>query len=376
MIGLLFLLSGKNIREKSSHVYLVSPFNADKAYKTSKFLVNFCDSIPDDTITLYSSEANDPLFFSRNISTGVCFDSLCRLVHITIYWEVFGKYIGYSVPAEEELTKKEHVVFTQNDYARLNEILSDSLSALKYYSLGKIQPEKKGAAKADAVSGATIPNLLPWIVPEAAYTSFTLWHITYGATRDSIVAYSKKNLFSNQLLVTNLQKNDLFTQIKALQWVAEIKSSKDQFVEPALDILRSGNFMASRQALKFLKGSNMKEDVLQKEMILLFENADFRIKNLVIEYLKSCDVFSQSVARDMLMRLRSDDYYQVNVILSLLTKRYHPDFHDQLQLSILLKSKNSNVSNRVYSYLGSLSDLSPATVKKLNRYSKKNTHNN
>ncbi len=371
MIVLSILLSGNKRIDNNERLFFNSSFRPTEAYKSSKIPIHFKDSIPDDTLTLYFSDANLPVAFSRNISTAVCYDSLCRRANITLYWEVFGKYLGYSIPRGDELTKKEHVPFSDSDYARLNEVLSDSLSALKYFTLDKIIPVKPIAGKADAISGATVPNLEPWIVPAAAYTSFTLWKITYGATRDSIVVYTKKNLLINKLIFNALRNWDPYNQIKALQWIGETNIPHDPFIEPALNILHSGNFYTSRQALKFLKKCTLSTEFLQMEMIKLFEKEDFRIKNAVIEYISSANKLTKPVAVEMFRLLKDDDYYLVNVMLTLLTKRYQPDYADQLYLSRLLKSKNKNVSNRVYSYLSNIPDQSHDIARLLNRYRKK-----
>ncbi len=370
MIVLPFIWSGNKYIAKNSRIYLAAPYLPDKEYKTSKLQLNFHDSLPDNTLTLFFSDNSDPIFFSRDIYTGVCFDTLCRPISITLYWEIFGKYLGYSITSGNELTKKEHVTFSENDYLKLNEILGDSSSALGFYAMDKISAPKKSIEKVDGISGATVHDLGPWIVPEAAYTSFKLWQITYGATRDSIIAYTKKNLFSYQLVINNLQSNDAFNQIKAMQWISEIKPFNNQFVGQVLNILRKGIFLQSRQALKCLQNSSMSEEVLQKEMIQLFGNEDYRIKNLVLEYLKSCEKLAQSAARDMICLLKSDDYYTVNVTLALFTKKYQPDYADQLKIINLLKSDNFNVSNRVYNYLIDLPGKSSDISKILYRYRK------
>lgn len=376
MIVLSILLSGNKPIDNNDRMFFNSSFRPAEAYKSSKIQIRFKDSIPDDTLTLYFSDANLPVAFSRDISTAVCYDSLCRRANITLYWEVFGKYLGYSIPRGDELTKKEHVPFSEKDYARLNEVLNDSSSALKFYSLDKIIPVKQSVGKADAISGATIPNLEHWIVPAAAYTSFTLWKITYGATRDSIMAYTRKNLLSNKLLVSVLQNGEPYNQIKALQGISEANIPQNQYIGLALKILHSGNFYTSRQALKFLKRCGLSTEFLQTEMIKLFDNVDFRIKNAVIEYISSADKLTKPVAVEMFKLLKNDDYYLVNVVLTLLAKRYQPDHSDQLYLCRLLKSKNKNVSNRVFSYLNNIPDQSHDITRLLNRYQRSDQRKN
>jgi len=366
------LLMGSVQPDKKGQIFINSPFCPDTAAKTSKVMINFNDSIPDDMLTIYFSGTSQPEAFSRNIYTAVCIDSLCRPVDITLYWEMTGKYIGYSLPPGEELTKREHVPFSESDYKRLSEILSDSTSQLGFYSPEEIHPAKQAVKKSDGITGATLPDLSPWIVPEAAYTSYTIWHLTYGATRDSIVNYTKKHLLSNQLLTNILQNKDPYNQIMALRWISESNMNSNQFIEPALTVLQSGNYQSSRQALKFLKLSGIDNERLQLEIIKLLESEEFRFKNLAIEYIRESEKLTTPVAQALMNHINTDNFYLVNVILSLLEKRYNPDYEDQLKLCTLLDSKNENVGNRVYYFLLNLPVQSPDLAKQLNRYRKKN----
>lgn len=371
LIILLPLLLGNILPDAKVRMFLNSPFHPDKTAKMTKVLINFSDSIPDDTLTIYFSTTNHPEAFSRNIHTAVCIDSLCRFVDITLYWEITGKYLGFSLPRGMELTKKEHTPFTESEYTRLNEILGDATSQLGYYTPDEIHPVKQTGVNTDGITGATLPDLTAWIVPEAAYTSYTLWHLTYGATRDSIAAYSKKNLLSNQLLTNLLNSNDSYNQITALQWIGETNLNCNQFIEPALIILHKGNYQSTGQALKFLKSCSIDKERLQKEVIQLLESEEFRIKNLAIEHIRESEKLTQPVARELLTHLKSDNYYLVNVILTLLENRYQPDYEDQLKLSILLESKNGNISNRIYYFLLNLPGQSPGLAKQLNQYRRK-----
>ena len=371
-IMLLFVLSG-NIRfEEGNRMFFTSSFRPVKAVKTTKILINFSDSIPDDTLTIYFLNTNFPEAYSRNIHTAVCIDSLCRLIDITLYWEPTGKYIGFSLPQGVELTKKEHTPFLESEYTRLNEILADSTSQLGFYTPEEIHPVKQPVAEADGITGATLPNLAAWIVPEAAYTSYTMWHLAYGAARDSIITYTGKHFLSNQLLINNLQNNDPYNQGKALQWISTSKQNCNQFIEPALAILQKGNYLSSGQALKFLKNCSIDKERLQTEVIQLLDSEDFRIKNTAIEYLRESDILEPAVVQKLITRLNSENYYLVNVILTLLEKKYHPDNDDQLKICTLLESKNKNIANRVYYFLLNLPGQSPGLTKQLNQFRKKN----
>ncbi len=366
------LLLGNIPQNKGVRMVFNTTFRPDKIEKFSRVLINFNDTIPNDSLTIYYSGINEPLAFSRDIHTAVCMDSLCRLVDITLFWEITGRYLGFQLPPATELTKKKHVPFTEMDYNRLNEILGDSTSQLGFYTPAEIHPVKPVNIKTDGISGATIPDLEPWIVPEAAYTSYTLWHLTYGSTPDSIVAYTKKHFVSKSLINKLLESKDAFSQMKGLQWIDQTNGSCSQFIGPALNILHNGQFNASGLALKYLVNCNFGEETLQNEVIQLLDNEDFRIKNSAIEYLRHSEKLYQSVAKEMIKKTQSDNYYLVNVILSLIEKKYQPDFEDQIRLSTLLNSQSGSVANRVYIFLLNLPSKSPGLAKQLNRFKNSN----
>jgi hypothetical protein len=371
LILLFLLLSGNILFEVENHQFFNSTFRPEKFKTKRKAFIRFNDSIPDDTLTIYFSEADLPQAFSRNIYTAVCLDTVCRLVHINLYYEITGKYLGYTLPPGEKLTKKEHTPFTEGDYWRLNEIFRDSSSQLRTFTPEDIHPAKKAVIQTDGITGATLPDLAAWIVPEAAYTTYTLWHITYGPTRDSILTFTKNCLLSGELISNLLKENDPYNQTKALQWIGNANLNCKQFVEPAINVLHSQNYKTAGEAMKFLKYCGVKEERLQKEVITLLDSEDFRIKYVAIEYFRESPFITQSVAQEMMARLNLDNYFLVNVILSLLEKKFHPNQHDQQNLAKLLESKNINVANRVYHFLLNLPDKSPGLVKQLGRYRKK-----
>ena len=316
---------------------------------------------------------NLPVAFSRKIHSTVCGDTVCRLVNLTIYWEVTGKFIGYSIPRNAELTKKDHVPFLESDYNRLSRILADSSSLLKFYTLDELGPYPKSVERIDGITGATIPDLSSWIVPNAAYTSCTLWHIAYGATRDSIQAYTRSHLLSKQMLNHLLQNSDSYNQNKAFQWIIGSKFDRIQFIDQALIVLHKGNFQAFGLALNFLK-NGIEKDRLQLQLVHLLGHEDFRIKNMAMEYLRESQKFSRPVAQELMTFLLSDNYYLVNGILSLMEKRYDPDLKDLLKISSLLRSKNTNIANRVYYFLLSKNARYQIITKKLEEYSQLNSN--
>lgn len=368
MILVLIISSGNIPLGKEVRMFRTSTFHPEESKTVRKVVFNFKDSIPNDTLTAYFSNENFPIALSRNIHSAVCLDGLCRLVDFTLYWEVTGKYLGYSLSKNEELTKREHAPFMESDYAKLNQILSDSSSLLRLYTEDEIHPLKQTGQYTDGRTGATIPDLSSSIVSDAAYTSYTFWHITYGATRDSVIAYTKDNLLTNYLLMSLLLSNDPYNQVKAMQWISEKKLISKQYIESAWSILHSENFYASKQALIFLKSCGIDKDILNKELIQLFDSKDLRIQNLIVEYFRESKKIPVSVVKKMIDGLKNDNYYQVNLKLNLLDNRYQPNQDDQLKLCELLVNENINIANRIYFFLRNLHSRIPFVVNRLNEY--------
>ncbi len=171
LLFLLFFLQSGNIPlQKEMRLYCTTAFQPENARKVTRVQVNFSDSIPDKLLTIYYNDRNLPVACSRNIHTAVCIYGLCRSVDITLYWELTGKFLGYSVYKDNELTKRGHIPFNESDYAKLNQILSDPKSRLGEITEEEILPLKQKVAATDGRTGATIPNLSCVVVPEAAYS--------------------------------------------------------------------------------------------------------------------------------------------------------------------------------------------------------------
>ena len=368
----LVVLSSGSIQLENGRMFFAGSFKPHELKTTQTLAFHFKDSIPDTNLSLYFSADSTPIAFSRNIHTAVCSDGLCRLVDLSLYWDVMGKVLGYCLLAGKELTKKDHDPFLMEDYTRLQKILCDSVSLLKYYSIADIHPVVPKLPRVDGITGATTPDMAAWIVPEAAYTTLTLWHIAYGETRDSIVAYTQRKLLSNQLAIKLLKEDDPYKQMKVLEWMNGRSLEDHQFIASALDVLHGRIANSVRQALLFLKSQQFKEEDLQKEMSQLLLCEDFKIRTVALEYFNECSQINPLVARGIITHLSSEDFTHLKVNLNLLERKYQASDEDQLLISKLLASENRDVSNQVYYYLQNLTNCCSAVKKQMKRYRKIN----
>ena len=118
----------------------------------------------------------DVTSYSMVVESVVCLDVECKVIQVTLQWDVLGRYQSFELPENGELTKTDHVVFSRDDYAKLHQVLSHPQSLLKDLPSSRIVDPDKAIAEADGVSAPTPVSLQQDVVVGAAYTCYTLWH--------------------------------------------------------------------------------------------------------------------------------------------------------------------------------------------------------
>jgi hypothetical protein len=179
----LFLLSG-------IEVLLAQPKSVDflgmKGDRYTHIYIDKNDSLSSQEIIELRNEKGLALWFGRDFQKIVCLTGQCRKVHLWLFWDGCGNYLGFQEHPEDPLTKTDHAVFNSEDYLKLHQILSDSVSVLKDLKqedlIVRTEKDDKNP-NIDAVSGATQLSLQEYLVRNAAYTCYTLWHTVYGNTR-------------------------------------------------------------------------------------------------------------------------------------------------------------------------------------------------
>lgn len=123
-----------------------------------------------------SDSINTILFYYSDIFTPVCTDSSCKPVSIRIYWDICGNFLAYRVTPQHPLTKKAHYPFTLNDYRTLYYILNNPEAPVSGLSKRNLVRHEE-YQPIDGFTGATLGIAREVVVPEAAFTTFTLWHV-------------------------------------------------------------------------------------------------------------------------------------------------------------------------------------------------------
>ncbi len=126
--------------------------------------------------------------FYRDIDQFPCEDSVCERMQVRIYWDTQGKYLKLVTEEGTGLTKLNHKPFSTRDYKKLDELLSNPKSYLRYYKLENLtnKAAEKHYYSTDAISGSTVTEVTYETVRGAVKTCFVLWKIANGETSEYI----------------------------------------------------------------------------------------------------------------------------------------------------------------------------------------------
>ena len=364
LIGLLFLSSGTRLPD-DGRSYFNEPFKLSQVDSVTKFFVNFNDTIPNDTLYFCFSKGA-PVAVYRDILSGVCLDGECRPLRIKVYWTVTGRYLGYQLNDGQELTKKEHTPFKEAEYQLLHKLLNDSLSVLANFTLEEITPKRTPSVKTDGISGATPPNISSYIVPEAAYTTHTLWHLVYSETRDSI--HLKMNSFITPgLLDSLLNSSSDYDKLWALNYLPGNIDFDHYF--PAMErILKGNNIQTIDKALTLIAANN--DSLYQQELFALSQKENYSIKLLALDRLRSLRSLRPEIAGKMINSILHVQPEVANSFL-LAFEKYNPSEEDLRKISNLLTDKSDQVALNAYLYLLRVPGKSKWIEKQLKKFEKK-----
>ena len=239
-------------------------------------------SIFDKADTLSSNEIIElrgsnglPLWFSREFYQEVCLSGLCRMVHYKIYWKGSGVYTAIEVNDKEPLTKADHTEFKKEDYVKLDRILRDSISVFNQLKPEDLTVPVKDTTKntVDAHSGATEPSISSYVVKDAVYTCYTLWHTVYGSSLQKVKSILDQRSNSAFLELIFEQPDPDFV-IWGINFVRAHKEYHPQFYKTITGLIKSENINVSKAALKYFTPSILADANIQKELSSMIVSAD------------------------------------------------------------------------------------------------------
>ena len=192
----------------------LSGYQKESGKQAFRFFIQ--DSISIDVLEIRDQYQSLQGYYSQ-VFTPICEDWECYDVELDFYWDVTGVFQKYDTISGKPLTKKEHDPFTKSDYTKLKQILHNPAPAFAYLQKEEIV-QKVVVDSLDGITGATIASIRDEIVPGAALSCYTLWHIAHGVVVDSIQAYTCTNLEQHlvQRFITSENKIEHFFLVDCL----------------------------------------------------------------------------------------------------------------------------------------------------------------
>jgi len=160
-------------------------------------------------------ENNFPTYYSK-MTIPACNTGECKLIEITIFWDIYGNYLKYEVPKDAPLTKYNHKEFKKKEYVRLHKILNNPDSKYRKFTIENLtEKQAKNKYKVDATSGSTIKLLYDaQRIKGAVKTTHTLWHIANGKIKNillekSNIKFSEKEKPYEDIFLKTLNNNQI-----------------------------------------------------------------------------------------------------------------------------------------------------------------------
>jgi hypothetical protein len=282
-------------------------------------------------------------WFCRDFHKVVCLTGECRMIKCRIYWSGTGNFLGINLPANEILTKTDHKPFTLEDYQKLNEILADSNSVLRTYTISNLSRLIKKSENIDAHTGATQSSMSEYVVKDAAYTSFTLWHTVYGTTRSAILSTLEQRADSQYLKKVFLL-NDKQNLIWAIDYIKRHPNYHKVFWLDIMNLVKSEDTNLSNKALRYFAPVWIKYPEIQKQLALQINEVSTQTGFEIIWLFSDLTVVTNDA---LLIFLNQYSNYQLSAgMLGYVCKMIHSD--NLVDRGIIKKLKELSLDKNQY----------------------------
>lgn len=343
------------------------PFDWDSLQVYS---ISVTDTVAGEVIQQVQTAEGIPLFYARDIVTGVCFDDKCRPLNLTLYWNITGRYLGFRLPDEEFLSRYDHEPFVPEDYVLLNELLADPHLPLGNVSFEElIQPSEINTDSIDGVSGATSQDVLAYVVEGAAYTTYTMWNIVYGPTQDLVSSRTEEEL-TPELAALILQSPSSRDKLWAIDQLARFEELDTKVAEALLTIMDGEDFFTAYSAINAITAAHLTSESLQIGLLSKYKSLNHSLGKAIIERLKAAPKISPEVVKSSRRLLADLNGQQLGHVLELYHQHTIYDATTGQAVAKLLKDENRFIAEKAYRYLLEVQTDEAAILQALADYEK------
>ena len=314
-----------------------------------------------------------PEFFYRNVFTPVCYTGVCKPVHIDMYWDLLGNYLGFQVPASEPLTKTDHKEFLEEDYLKLHKILANTQSLLEDFTIYDLVDHRTYnlSDSVDAVTGATPKTIQKEVIAGAVFTCYTLWHIVNGPVVQYMTDITK-SISDDRLLQSFLTSDNHYYQYWAIdETISSNRATSAEFFPLIMKIIEADNIFTARYAIEKIPSEIFSgTDSLQAWLWTVYKKSHYSLQLAILDKLQTVKK-SDSIIDSLALELRNANDEQFGTIIKLLGSATLPPSAIS-ELGSYLDSSDTTRTEAVYRVL-SANDVKDNEVKKqMKRLTKSN----
>lgn len=305
--------------------------------------------------------------YMAEIFTPVCHTNKCYPVYINFFWDLLGNFDRFEMPEGERLTKLDHIPFEDQDYEKLQAILSNENSLLGDYPIEElvVSTETVNETGVDAVTGATSKTIQNDVISGAVYSCHTLWHLAHGELTRRTKSYTIENA-TEETLVRFLKSGHHPYQYWAIAKVQAMGRENDPlFAAPLLEILRGNNIFLARHLLEQLPEKMLDSPERQQWLWETFEQSPYRLQMDILARIEEMNV-SPKLVTQLLQHLEIGNPAQQQRILTIIEKQ--DDLEREQQQLALRSLESGKWEKEMIQLLANQKNPGPGVKKALKKY--------
>lgn len=315
-----------------------------------------------ETQTLHQVSTSDDATlksaYYMDVPSVYCGENLCKIDIVRLHWDWLGRYTRFSLQPPTELEKGNAEAFSQEDYQKLQAVLSNPTSGLAELGKHELIISGAGGERVDGLSGATVSIRNSDYVEGAIWTCYTLWHFAHGELTGQIRNLSGDTASEDQLFNLLVSGDDAEAAF-VLQQITRKGINSQHAIHLVSQQLQQHKSALYDEIFDYLSQLPVEQGLLALGEFAVTEDSKLRLH--LIAHLQKVGALPDNTLLLSLSRSATqwNSFDEINRLLKLLQHHAMNDQEINHAISALLQHKNFVIARKAYWYL---SDAPEATV--------------
>jgi len=320
-------------------------------------------------LVVYRDHRGFPAGYTMNLVNKVCLDDICRVVEVTVHWDVTGTYERLEYSQGKPLTKRRHEPFKAGDYEKLDDILKDRESILKDHSLAYLAragAKSEDPSGVDGISGATPATVRQAVVKDAAWTTWVLWQ--YANTEIAPILQATTEAHCTPAYIQHmLESNDWRNIAFVLNYLLKQDTISSDYTMQVVQAMPTADNDQIELALQYLERAVVDKNEFHRLLIMTLPSLEENHAVRTIERLASDEALENEILVHLTGQFGKLTYYPIHLSLRLIEEQGCFSSDVEANVAELLDSKNFFVARRASEFL-TTQTLTPETEQKLESF--------